>query len=66
MRRRGSSDSAGTISASRAAKGSAAASSEGQRAAIRALLAETETMLYEKADQRTRFRLKYKEYLCEV
>ena len=40
--------------------------SEGQRAAIRALLAETETMLYEKADQRTRFRLKYKECLCEV
>ena len=37
-----------------------------QRAAIRALLTKTETTLYEKANKRTRFRLKYKECLCEV
>ena len=39
---------------------------EEQRAAVRALLDRTEKTLYERADRRTKLRLKYKECLCEV
>ncbi len=40
------------------------AMTDAQRDAVRALLRETETSLYARANRRTRFRLKYVEHLC--